>query len=75
MSDDALKAIRAKIGDHWAQMIQNSYTPALVERDEIHRLAPEGDSEIDCRDIGIYDAGVLRGLELAAAAAKDAEEQ
>lgn len=74
MSNDASKAIRAEIGDHWEQMIQNSYTPALTQRDETHDLAPAEDTEMSGRDIGIYDAGILRGLELALAAVEDREE-
>jgi hypothetical protein len=74
MSDTAEEAIRAEIGEHWSEMIQNTHTPALIKRDGVHRLGPAEDTEMDARDIGIYDAGVLRGLELAVAAVEENDE-
>ena len=66
--DDAMSAIYDEISDHWQQMRRDPYLPAMTQDDDIHELATAEDSEIGARDIGIYNAGVLRGLELAAAA-------
>lgn len=74
MAKDPEEAIRAEIGDHWAQMIDEPYIPAMTRDDEIHNLAPTEDSEMTARDWGIYEAGILRGLELARAAVEESSE-
>lgn len=75
MSNDAGRAISEEIGDHWNQMIQDPYVPAMKQKDEIHQLASAEDSEMSARDIGMYNAGVLRGLEIARAAVGDVDEE
>lgn len=72
--DDAMSAIYGEIAGHWQEMRRDPYVPAMTCTDHVHNLAPAENSEMDDRDWGIYNAGVLRGLELAAAAVEDAED-
>jgi len=46
----------------------------MTRNDGVHNLASTEDSEMTARDWGIYDAGVLRGLELARAAVEESSE-
>lgn len=74
MSDDAMSAIAEEISDHWRELAHADHLPAMVKESHVHRLANGEYNDLTDRERGLYNAGVLRGLELAADVVEDAED-
>jgi len=75
MSDDVIEEIEGWIEWRWEEMHLCSYFPALNRMDEVHDLAETERDKMSDREFGIYNAGVLRGLELARDAVEEMENE
>lgn len=65
MADDPVVHLEDVIDEHWMEMNRNGYSPALDREEAVHDLAESEWCDMDAYEIALFDAGVLRGLELA----------
>ncbi|WP_424004850.1 hypothetical protein ACOZ4I_17340 (plasmid) [Haloarcula salina] len=75
MPKRAESAIHNEIEEHWLEMLEREYLPSIY-RDNSGTLHPANDSTADwgADEWGIYDIGVLVGLEQALVAVEDHDE-